>query len=107
MGFNQYYNLQCLMGLKFLTTEPSGSEEEDFLNIFQCISMVRTQDPLQRIQSGPWWHYLNKVATEQNSKVYFICKSRTQVVLKKRFFEYFSMYFPFDCVFLWFKPRTF
>ena len=27
---------------KFQASEPSGSEEEDFFNIFLCISMVRT-----------------------------------------------------------------
>ena len=28
------------LGTKFQATKPSGSEEEDFLNIFLCISMA-------------------------------------------------------------------
>ena len=37
---------------EFHASEASGSEEEDF-NSFLCISLVRTQDTMGRIHSGP------------------------------------------------------
>ena len=44
---------------KFHASEASGSEED--FNIFLCISMVQTQDTLERIYFGPWGHFLNKL----------------------------------------------
>ena len=45
---------------KFHASEASDFEEEYF-NIFLCISLVQTQNTLGRIHFGPWGHYLNKL----------------------------------------------
>ena len=37
---------------KFQASEPSGSEEEDFLIFFLCISMIRTKEPLAQGHLG-------------------------------------------------------
>ena len=34
-----------MLHTKFQESKPSGSEVEDFFNIFLCISMARTYDP--------------------------------------------------------------
>ena len=34
-----------MLHTKFQASKPSGSEEENFLNIFLCISMAPTYDP--------------------------------------------------------------
>ena len=39
---------QAMLHIKFQAFGRRGSEEDFFLNIFQCISMVRTYDPLPR-----------------------------------------------------------
>ena len=46
---------------QFQASKPSGSEEEDFLIFFLCISMVQTQDPLARGHLGPWDLHLIKL----------------------------------------------
>ena len=39
--------IYAMLHTKFQASEPSGSEEKDVLkNIFLCISMLETQDPL-------------------------------------------------------------
>ena len=50
-----------MLHTKFQASKPSGSEEEDFLNIFQCISVSRTYNPLARSHLGPWDLHLNKI----------------------------------------------
>ena len=55
---------------KFQASAPRGSEEEDFL-IILFISMVRTQDPLQRGHFGSWNHYLNKFGKRLLAKAKF------------------------------------
>ena len=34
-----------MLPTKFQASEPSGSEEEDFFNIFLCISMIEPRTP--------------------------------------------------------------
>ena len=53
-----------MLHIKFQTSEHSGSEEEeeeDFLNIFLCIFMVRTLDSQVRGHLGPRDLCLNKL----------------------------------------------
>ena len=38
---------------KFQASGPSGSEEEDFFNIFLYISLLETQNPLWRANLDP------------------------------------------------------
>ena len=60
---NQYklrQHLPCLKGPKFHASEASGSEEEDF-NIFLSISMVQTQDTLERSHIEPLGYYVTKL----------------------------------------------
>ena len=47
--------------IKFQASEPSSSEEEDFLNIFPCISKVRIWDPLAQDHPEPCGLDLDKL----------------------------------------------
>ena len=72
-------------------SEPSGSEGEDFYNIFLHISMVRT---LARGHLGHKDLHLNKHGKRPlGNATYLTSKHLNQVILKKTIFEYISLHF--------------
>ena len=69
--------------------------KKKILNIFLCISMFHTQDPQRQIHIGPRNFNLNKLGKGLLCNAIYIYQisSLSQVVLLKKIFEYFSMYF--------------
>ena len=89
-----------LLNTKFQASKPSGSEEEDFINIFLCMSMVRTYDRRTQGHLGHWVLHLNILGKELlGYATYQISNIWAQWFLRRRFLIYFY-------AFLWFYVRT-
>ena len=82
-----------MLHIKFQTSEHSGSDEEDFEKVFIYFYGLNL-GPLVRGHLTPWDLQLNKIGKRPLGKCFILnLEHLSQVVLKKKLFEYFPIYF--------------